>query len=136
MAHRHFSKELSATERQSYGKSAAIAGAVFAGYKVLTFELVSDPGYVSAGNHQPPGKLVHAQPAGTAVKLGHQIKPRQSHAELTPQAETDQVFDFRRAREQAQPQTQGLMVAFLGPGLQIKNFLIAPARTIVVFTYV
>src|ERR1051325_6863054 len=124
MPPRHCSKELPAIKRQSYGKSAAIAGAGFTGYKVLTFELVSDPGYVAARNHQPPGKLAHAQPAGTALELGHQIKARQSHVELTPQAETDLVFDLHRTRQKTQPQAQGLVVAFPGAGLQIKNFMI------------
>src|SRR5579862_1488667 len=94
----HFAETLQSSIRQLNGKSTAVAGASRARYKTLTLELISDSRHVAAGYHQALGEFVHAQPAGAALQLGHQVKPRKGGIELATQAETNLVLNTYRAR--------------------------------------
>ena len=117
----HFTKALEPCISELDGEGAAVAGIRSARHKSLALELIGDPGHVAAGDHQPLGKLIHAQAASAAFQLCHEVKARQGSSELLAQTDADLVFDAHRTAQQAQPQTQRLVVAFLRAGFQIED---------------
>src|SRR5882724_10093470 len=93
----HLTKTLQSRAGQLDGKRATVSGARRSRHKTFAFELIVDSGYVATRHHQAFGKFVHAQSAGIALQLGHQVKAWQSGAELASQTEPNFVFDAHRA---------------------------------------
>src|SRR4029077_10144085 len=135
MPHGHFAKTLQPGKSQLDGEGATVARTRSADHQAFTFKLVSNSRYVPARYHQLPGEFVHSQSAGAALQLCHQIEARQCGIELAPQAKPNMVLNAYCAREQTQPQAQGMVVALLGARLQIKHHIARLARTVTVFAH-
>ena len=81
--------------------------------QAFRLELIGDARHVRAGHHQALRQFAHGQAVVLAFELGEQVEPRQGRRELAAQTIPDHAFDTRRARQQSQPELEGLVVRVL-----------------------
>src|SRR5690242_1919741 len=107
---RHLGEGAAARFRERDGERAAITAHGVPSDETCRFQFVGDARDVAAGDHHALGDLSHLQARRIALELRHEIEPGQRRVELPAKASPDLLLDEIRARQDAQPEAERLVV--------------------------